>query len=437
MPSFWSKEMKNGPFDRRWPGGFLSGREQRAGPRAGEKTGHALRRDAPNPIRFSPRWPAARLLLILGISCALAGCPDSRTNSRGTALPATVTPVNTGDAGNLATENAGNLARALPDFSQLVLSEGPTVVNVMTSGPNPGRLPKLPGDPHSEFFRRFIPGMPPGRTEPEPQGMGSGFIISQDGLILTNAHVVAHASSVTVRLADGKREFPAKVLGADVHSDVALLKIDATGLPMAKLGNAASVHPGQWVVAIGSPFGFTNTITAGVVSATNRDLPNESMISFIQTDVAVNPGNSGSPLINMAGEVVGMNSMIYSRTGGYMGVSFAIPIEAAMEVAKQLQERGKVTRGRLGVVTQALDGDLAQAFGLTSTDGVLISAVEQNGPAARAGLKSGDVVLEYDGKPITDSIQLPRLVAGSRPGSSAHMTIWRAGIRHEMTVRIG
>lgn len=394
--------MENGLFDRRWPGGFLSGREQRAGP---------------------------RLLLILGISCTLAGCPDSSTNSRGTALPATVTPVSTG--------NAGNLARALPDFSQLVLSEGPTVVNVMTTGPKSSGLPKLPGDPHSEFFRRFIPGMPPGKPEPEPQGMGSGFIISQDGLILTNAHVVAHASSVTVRLADGKREYRAKVLGADVHSDVALLKIDATGLPIAKLGNAASVHPGQWVVAIGSPFGFTNTITAGVVSATNRDLPNESMVSFIQTDVAVNPGNSGSPLINMAGEVVGMNSMIYSRTGGYMGVSFAIPIEAAMEVAKQLQERGKVTRGRLGVVTQALDGDLAQAFGLNSTEGVLISAVEQNGPAARAGLKSGDVVLEYDGKPITDSIQLPRLVAGSRPGSSAHMTIWRAGIRHEMTVRIG
>lgn len=380
--------------------------------------------------------PSHRLLLFLGISCALAGCPNSEMNSpsRGKALTVTFSPANP----PVNPGNAGNLSAALPDFSQLVLNEGPMVVNVVTSRQFPGSGPGMSGDPHHELLRRFIPGMPPpGIPDPDERGVGSGFIISQDGLILTNAHVVAHASSVTVRLADGKREFTAKVLGVDSHSDIALLKIDATGLPMAKLGSAASVHPGQWVVAIGSPFGFANTITAGVVSATNRELPNETMISFIQTDVAVNPGNSGSPLINMAGEVVGINSMIYSRTGGYMGVSFAIPIEAAMEVAKQLQDKGKVTRGRLGVVTQPLNDDLAQAIGLKNTDGVLVSAVELNGPAARAGLKSGDVVLEYEGKPITNPVQLPRLVAGSRPGSSARVTIWRAGTRHEMNVKIG
>jgi serine protease Do len=377
-------------------------------------------------------FPSNRLLLVLGISFALAGCQYSDTPpvSRGKALPAAYTPVNPG--------NTGNLSAALPDFSQLVLSTGPMVVNVVTIPQFPGSGPGVASDPHHGLFRRFMPGMPPpGSPEPEERGVGSGFIISQDGLILTNAHVVAHAGSVTVRLADGKREYAAKVLGADSRSDIALLKIDATGLPMAKLGSGTSVQPGQWVVAIGSPFGFANTITAGVVSATNRELPNETMISFIQTDVAVNPGNSGSPLINMAGEVVGVNSMIYSRTGGYMGVSFAIPIEAAMAVAKQLQEKGKVTRGHLGIVTQALDNDLAQAVGLENTDGALVSAVEQDGPAARAGMRSGDVVLEYDGKPITNPVQLPRLVAGSRPGSSARVTVWRAGTRHEMNVKIG
>lgn len=371
-----------------------------------------------------------RLLLTLALACTLAGCPNSDTETRGKPLPPTTA---SSDA-----ENAGSRPLALPDFSGLVQTQGPTVVNVTTSRHIPGHTFEVPDDPLFEFFRRFIPDMPPpGSPGPQVRGLGSGFIISQDGLILTNAHVVAQASSVTVRLADGKQEFSARVLGADTRSDIALLKIDATGLPVAKLGTAAAVQPGQWVVAIGSPFGFTNTITAGVVSATNRELPNESIMPFIQTDVAVNPGNSGGPLINMAGEVIGVNSMIYSGTGGYMGVSFAIPIEVAMDVARQLQEQGKVTRGRLGVAIQPLTPDLAQTFGLESTNGVLISSVEANGPAARAGLKSGDVVLEYDGQPITGTAQLPRLVTRARPGTKASLVIWRDRARREITVTIG
>lgn len=373
---------------------------------------------------------SCRPLLALGLACILAGCPNSDTATPGKPLPPATAPS--------STENARSNLLSLPDFSQLVQTQGPAVVNVTTSRHTPGNTPEGSGDPLFEFFRRFIPDMPPpGRPGPAPQGLGSGFIISQDGLILTNAHVVADAASVTVRLADGKQEFAARVLGADTRSDIALLKIDAKDLPVAKLGKATTVQPGQWVVAIGSPFGFTNTITAGVVSATNRELPNESLMPFIQTDVAVNPGNSGGPLINMAGEVIGINSMIYSGTGGYMGVSFAIPIEVAMDVARQLQEQGKVTRGRLGAAIQPLTPDLAQAFGLESTNGALISSVEPNGPAARAGLKSGDVVLEYEGQPITDTAQLPRLVTRSRPGTTASLVIWRERARREITVTIG
>jgi serine protease Do len=263
-------------------------------------------------------------------------------------------------------------------------------------------------------------------------GLGSGFIISQDGYVLTNAHVVGGEGEVTVRLADAKREFKAKLIGADERTDIALLKIDATGLPTVKLGKSEQLQPGEWVVAIGSPFGFENTITAGIVSATGRSLPAETYVPFIQTDVAVNPGNSGGPLINLAGEVVGVNSMIYSQTGGYMGVSFAIPIEVALEVTKQLRAEGKVTRGRLGVRIQPITKELAQSFRLKEPNGALIASVEPGSPAEKAGLKPGDVVLAYNGEEIDDANKLPRLVAATKPGQSATLRIWRDGKAEEV-----
>jgi serine protease Do len=329
----------------------------------------------------------------------------------------------------------------LPDFTALMKEQGPAVVNVITkrepktarNEPRGGAGSSSPEDPLAEFFRRFMPDSPergPGGGQGGPgqgMGLGSGFIISQDGYVLTNAHVVAGDGEVTVRLADAKREFKAKVIGADERTDVALLKIEATGLPTVKLGKSAALQPGEWVAAIGSPFGFENTITAGIVSATGRSLPAETYVPFIQTDVAVNPGNSGGPLINLAGEVVGVNSMIYSQTGGYMGVSFAIPIEVALEVSKQLRASGKVTRGRLGVRIQPLTKELAQSFKLESSDGALIAAVEPGGPADKAGLKPGDVVLAYNGQAIDDPNKLPRLVAETKPGASASLKVWRNG----------
>ena len=318
--------------------------------------------------------------------------------------------------------------------------QGPAVVNVINkreparTARAPQEKPQSPGegrgqapeDPLLEFFRRFMPDAP--ERAPGPgQGLGSGFIISQDGYVLTNSHVVAGDGEVTVRLADAKREFKAKVIGADERTDVALLKIEATGLPTVKLGKSASLQPGEWVAAIGSPFGFENTITAGIVSATGRSLPAETYVPFIQTDVAVNPGNSGGPLINLAGEVVGVNSMIYSQTGGYMGVSFAIPIEVALEVSKQLRAEGKVTRGRLGVRIQPMTKELAQSFKLKEPNGALIASVDPGSPADKAGLRPGDVVLAFNGQAIDDPNKLPRLVAATKPGASATLRIWRDG----------
>ena len=341
---------------------------------------------------------------------------------------------------------AGGRAANLPDFTQLMKQQGPAVVNIITKreaktaargGTDPreprGTDPRgqmQPDDPILEFFRRFMPDAPE-RGAPG-QGLGSGFIISKDGLVLTNAHVVAGDGEVTVRLADAKREFKAKVVGADERTDIALLKIDATGLPTVKLGKSAALQPGEWVAAIGSPFGFENTITAGIVSATGRSLPAETYVPFIQTDVAVNPGNSGGPLINLAGEVVGVNSMIYSQTGGYMGVSFAIPIETALEVAKQLQSEGKVTRGRLGVRIQPMTKELAQSFKLESPDGALIASVEPGSPADKAGIKPGDVVLAFNGQKIDEPNKLPRLVGATKPGQSATLRIWREGKAEEV-----
>ena len=324
-------------------------------------------------------------------------------------------------------------ARNLPDFTSLMKQQGPAVVNVITkreagrSGRGAqGQQGQPPEDPLLEFFRRFMPDAP--ERMPGPGlGLGSGFIVSQDGYVLTNAHVVAGDGEVTVRLADAKREFKARVIGADERTDIALLKIEATGLPTVKLGKSEKLQPGEWVAAIGSPFGFENTITAGIVSATGRSLPAETYVPFIQTDVAVNPGNSGGPLMNLAGEVVGVNSMIYSQTGGYMGVSFAIPIEVALDVMKQLRAEGKVTRGRLGVRIQPMTKELAQSFRLKEPNGALIASVEPGSPADKAGLQPGDVVLAYNGQPLEDANKLPRLVAATKPGQSATLRIWRDG----------
>jgi serine protease Do len=323
-------------------------------------------------------------------------------------------------------------AAALPDFTGLIQKQGPAVVNVITSVEAKGARGRPADDALAEFFRRFMPEVPPGGAP--LQGLGSGFIISQDGHILTNAHVVAEAREVTVRFADSKREFKAKVVGVDERTDVALLKVDAQGLPTVTPGDSSKLQPGQWVAAIGSPFGFANTITAGIVSAIERSLPMEAYVPFIQTDVAVNPGNSGGPLLNLAGEVVGINSIIISGTGGYMGVSFAIPIELALEVAKQLQATGKVIRGRIGVVVRPLTRELARSAGLKEPQGALIAAVERGGPAEKAGVKPGDIVLAYNGKPIEEENMLPRLVAATKPGQTADLEIWRDGRREKLKV---
>jgi serine protease Do len=330
---------------------------------------------------------------------------------------------------------AAGATAALPDFTALVKAAGPAVVNVITTtkSAKPPAMAEVPEE-FREFFRRFMPDVPPPGAR---QGMASGFIISADGHILTNAHVVAGADQVIVRLADSKREFRAKVVGADSRTDVALLKVDASGLPTLKLGDSKKVAPGQWVAAIGSPFGFANTITGGIVSAVGRSLPGEAYVPFIQTDVAVNPGNSGGPLLTLAGEVIGINSMIYSGTGGYMGVSFAIPIEIALDVSKELQATGKVTRGRIGVAAQPLTRELASSFGLEEAQGALIASVDPAGPADKAGLKAGDVVTKFNGKEVTEMNDLPRLVAAAKPGEKATITVWRDGKEQQLEVTLG
>lgn len=331
-------------------------------------------------------------------------------------------------------------AKDLPDFTELVEKQGAAVVNVSTTQiihntqSFPG-MPNLPeGDPFYEFFRRFAPQQAP--RDQETQSLGSGFIISEDGYILTNAHVVESADKITVRLTD-KREFKAKVIGSDKRTDVALLKIEATGLPKITQGDPNLLKVGEWVLAIGSPFGFDSSVTAGIVSAKGRSLPQENFVPFIQTDAAINPGNSGGPLFNMKGEVIGINSQIYSRSGGYMGLSFAIPIDVAMDVVKQLRSTGKVTRGRIGVGIQEVTRELAESFGLPKIGGALISDVEKGGPADKAGIQASDVILKFDGKPVNTSNDLPRIVAGTRPGSKASVQIWRKGEMHELTVTVG
>ncbi len=332
---------------------------------------------------------------------------------------------------------------APPDFSAITARYGPAVVNISVSGTRKAGLEEMGaeafgGGDLSEFFRRFQGQQGQGRMVPRNvpvRGQGSGFIVSADGTILTNAHVVKDASEVTVKLTD-RREFRAKVLGADPKTDVAVLKIDAKNLPVVALGNVKDLRVGEWVLAIGSPFGFENTVTAGVVSAKGRSLPDDSAVPFIQTDVAVNPGNSGGPLFNSRGEVVGINSQIYSQSGGYMGVSFAIPIDLATAIRNQIVATGKVQHARLGVAVQEVNQALADSFNLDRPEGALVSSVEGGSPADKAGLQPGDVIRGVDGQPIVASGDLPAIISLATPGSTVKLDVWRKGSRVQLAAKL-
>lgn len=336
----------------------------------------------------------------------------------------------------------------LPDFTGLVEAASPAVVNISTRQKVPQRamaangqqIPNLEGLPPQfrEFFERSIPQQPrnPGGRQREAQSLGSGFIISADGYVLTNNHVVADADEIIVRLSD-RSELEAKLIGADPRTDVALLKVEGKGLPILKLGKSDDLKVGEWVLAIGSPFGFDHSATAGIVSAKGRSLPNESYVPFIQTDVAINPGNSGGPLFNLDGEVVGINSQIFTRSGGFMGLSFAIPIDVAMDVATQLKSSGKVSRGWLGVVIQEVNKDLAESFGLEKPAGALVAQVLQDGPAAKGGLQVGDVILSLNGQPIVMSADLPHLVGALKAGDKAELDVVREGERKMLAMTVG
>ena len=346
-------------------------------------------------------------------------------------------------------------AAALPDFSDLVDRVGPVVVNIRTTarvGPRPGGG-AAPGpemdenDPFFEFFRRFFPQPGPQQPQPGPgpgprgprgdrevpRGLGSGFILSADGFVMTNAHVVQGADEITVTLTD-RREFKAKLIGADRRTDVAILKIDVTGLPFVRIGDPNRLRVGEWVIAIGSPFGLDNTVTAGIVSAKARETG--ELLPFIQTDVAVNPGNSGGPLINLRGEVVGINSQIFTTSGAYAGISFAIPIDEAMRVGDQLRTAGRVTRGRIGVAIGPVTREVAEGIGLPRQQGALVSRVEPGTPAEKAGVEPGDVILRFDGKPVERESDLPRLVGATKPGSRVQIQVWRKGKAVDLPITV-
>ncbi len=330
-------------------------------------------------------------------------------------------------------------ARGYPDFTAIVRRYGPAVVNVSTAGTvkTGDATPQGPGDGDDPFFRFFRRFGQPGPNHGAPvRGQGSGFIVRPDGLILTNAHVVDGANEVTVKLTD-KREYRAKVLGIDKDTDVAVIKIDAKGLPTVKVGDPSRTQVGEWVLAIGSPFGFENSATAGVVSARARSLPGEGYVPFLQTDVAVNPGNSGGPLFDLAGDVIGINSQIYTGSGGYMGISFAIPIDVAVNVEQQLVAHGHVVRGRLGVTIQDVNQSLARSFGLDEPVGALVSMVEKGSAGAAAGVKPGDVILAVNGDEIGSSSDLPPKIAAMKPGTTAKLTVWRDRARREIEVKVG
>ena len=329
---------------------------------------------------------------------------------------------------------------ALPDFAGLVTQQGPAVVRISVSHEArkvSGRMSRnIPGMPPelAPFFHNFpMPQMP---DDGPSQGLGSGFIVSPDGIVLTNAHVVDGADTVTVALTD-KREFTAKVLGTDKTTDIAVLKIDAKSLPYVTIGDPAAMRVGEWVVAIGAPFGLDNTVTAGIVSAKGRSLPGDAAVPFIQTDAAVNPGNSGGPLFNLKGEVVGINSQIFSRSGGFQGLAFAIPIDVAMDVKDQIAQNGKVSHGRLGVSIQEVNQSLAETFGLPKPGGALVGSVTKDGPAAKAGVEAGDVILKFNGKDVSRSSDLPPMVAKLKPGTTIALEVWRDGKMKELSAKVG
>ena len=327
---------------------------------------------------------------------------------------------------------------ALPDFSALVDQYGAAVVNISVVADAAKVAAKQQrGMPDMDELPPGFRGMPMPHQSPGPmRGQGSGFIIDANGIIMTNAHVVADADEVTVKLVD-KREFTAKVLGSDKTTDVAVLKIDAKNLPTVKIGNPEGTRVGEWVVAIGTPFGLENTVTSGIVSAKSRSLPDDSYVPFIQTDAAINPGNSGGPLFNLKGEVIGINSQIFSRSGGSQGLGFAVPIDLAMQVGDQIQQTGKVSHGRLGVTIQDVNQALAQNFGLKSPSGALIGSVQKDGPAAKIGIEPGDVILKFNGKTITRSGELPPMVAGLKPGSAVTLDVWRNGAEKQLSGTVG
>lgn len=356
------------------------------------------------------------------IAAVFAGGYVYRATSQISEANATVVP----NATNISPNKMAVVSSA--DFSEIVAQQGPAVVNISVSGtvkngfPNLNGMPEMrPDDPFYEFFHRFQPDIPKGDSQ--LKALGSGFIVKSDGVVLTNAHVVTQADEVIVKLTD-RREFKAKVVGLDKASDVAILKIDAKNLPTVKIGNPQNARVGEWVLAIGSPFGFENSVTAGIVSAKSRSLPDEDYVPYLQTDVAINPGNSGGPLFNLQGEVIGINSQIYSRSGGSEGLSFAIPINLAMNVEKQILENGKVSRGQLGLTIQPVTQELAASFGLEKPTGALVSEVKKGSPAEKSGIEAGDVILKFNGKPVELSEDLPPLVADTVPGTNAQVEIW-------------
>ena len=335
-------------------------------------------------------------------------------------------------------------ARELPDFTRLVEEQGAAVVNISATkvvkrpAPPAFQIPGIESEEGQEFFRRIIPRQAP-REGPreEMQSLGSGFIISKDGYLLTNEHVVEEADEITVKLTD-KREFKAKVIGTDKRTDIALLKIEPSGsLPAVRFGDPAKLKVGEWVVAIGAPFGFENTVTAGIVSGKGRIMQDANLVPFIQTDVAINIGNSGGPLFNMRGEVVGINSRLFSPTGTYLGIAFAIPIDVALDVQKQLLAKGRVSRGRIGVAIDEVSRDLATSFGLDRPRGALVTAVEKGSPAERAGVQPSDIITRVDGKPVEAQSDLPMLIAAIRPGTKTELEVWRKGATRALGVTVG
>ena len=382
--------------------------------------------------------PSARRAAFVFLAAVLGACSgDSNAQSAQSSAPRAQQEIPTANA------ETTPLVRALPDFSPLVDKAGPAVVNVeVTERSQQASESGSNDDSVNEFFRRFgipAPNLGPRGNSPPARGTGSGFIVSPDGYILTNAHVVADADSVNVRMTD-RREYAAKVVGVDPRTDVAVIKIEGKNLPTVKIGDPAKLRPGEWVLAIGSPFGFENSATAGIVSATARSLPGDSgssYVPFIQTDVAVNPGNSGGPLFNMRGEVVGINSQIFSQTGGYMGLSFAIPIDVATNVQDQIIKTGRVVRGKIGVTIQDVNAQFAESFGLDRPRGALVSSVENGGPGEKAGIKPGDVILGVNGTDIQRYGEVSGRIAAMKPGSDAKVTLWREGKEQTVNVKVG